>query len=204
MAAVISRADRVLMGVFAGIAAVIGALTVIRAAFRLRLYLLASADGNTPVSLLADASVSDGPTDGEPRIVAGIHPTADLLVDGLDGPTRLLLGVGEGLGALVAVVVAGALAWLFLSLGRGRPFARSLHVLALVAGATLALGSLLAQGIAGFGRMEAAAALNDAGGSFRVGFPFDPMPIVVGFAIMTLALVFRAGTRLQRDTDGLV
>ena len=88
----------------------------------------------------------------------------------------------------------------------GKPFARSLQALALAAGATLALGSLLGLALAGFGRMNAALALNRAldEDRFLVGFSFDPLPVVLGFAIMALAFVFRAGHRLQRDTEGLV
>lgn len=201
----ITRADRITLGVFAAVAALIGLAVLIGGVLRLRLYLVAAGEGGAPLSLVTDAPLPGIPTEGDPRIVFGSYPTADLLVDGLDGGTRALLAIGEGLGALVAVVVAAALAWMFLSLARGRPFAKALYVLSLVAGATLALGSLLGQGIAGFGRMNAALQLNDAGDDlFLVGFTFDPVPLVVGFAIMAFAYVFRAGARLQRDTAGLV
>ena len=38
--------------------------------------------------------------------------------------------------------------------------------------------------------------------AFVVGFSFDWTPILVGFAVMALGFVFRAGARLQRDTEG--
>lgn len=204
-AAGITRADRITLTVFGAVAAVITLVLATGAVFRLRLYAVAAGEGGTPVSLLTDAPIPGVPTDGDPRIVFGVFPTADLLVDGLDGGTRALLAVGEGLGALVSVIVAAALAWLFLSLARGRPFAKALYVLALVAGASLALGSMLGQGIAGFGKMNAALLLNETTDDlFAVGFSFDPVPLVIGFAIMAFAYVFRAGARLQRETDGLV
>ena len=201
----ITRADRITLFVFAGIAGAIGLATLIAGALRIRLYAVAATDGSTPLSLLTDTSVPGVPTDGDPSIRFGVFPTADLLVTGLSDGTRALLAVGEGIGVLVAVVVSATIFWLFLSLARAQPFAPSLHRLTLAAGATLALGSLLGQGIAGLGRMNAAAEVNPvADDLFSVGFTFDPAPIVIGFAIMALAFVFRAGTRLQRETDGLI
>jgi hypothetical protein len=201
----IMRSERVMLLIFAGAAGAIGLVALIAGALRIRLYALASAGDATPVALLTEAQLPGVPTDGDPQIVFGAFPTADLLVAGLSGTTRALLAVGEGLGALVVVVVSAGVGWLFVAVSRGRPFARSLYALALIAGATLALGSMLGQGLSGFGRMNAAVELNPVTGDlFRIGFAFDPAPIVIGFAIMALAYVFRAGTRLQRDTDGLV
>ena len=57
----------------------------------------------------------------------------------------------------------------------------------------------------GFGQMQAATELNPAfDDQLIVGFSFDPLPWLVGFGVMALAVVFQAGTRLQRDTEGLV
>ena len=201
----ITRSDRITLLVFAGIAAAIGLATLVGGALRIRLYATAASDGSTPVSLLTGTSVPGVPTEGDPSIRFGVFPTADLLVTGLSDGTRALLAVGEGIGVLVTVVVSAAIFWLFLSLARARPFAPSLHRLTLVAGATFALGSMLGQGIAGFGRMNAAAEVNPvADNLFSVGFTLDLAPIVIGFAIMALAFVFRAGTRLQRETEGLI
>lgn len=203
----LTRPDRVVLWLFALVAAAFGAATIVRLVAGIRLYVLSAANGETELSLLnAGRSDSDVPTEGDPSILFAAQPTTDLLVRGLDDGTRTLLAVGEGLTALVAVVVSVAITWLFISLARGKPFARSLQALALTAGATLAIGSLLGEAIAGFGRMNAALALNEAIGDerFLVGFSFDPLPLVLGFAIMALAFVFRAGHRLQRDTEGLV
>lgn len=53
--------------------------------------------------------------------------------------------------------------------------------------------------------MMAADELNDALGGIAVpGFSFAPIPIIAGFGILTLAYVFRAGSRLQHETEGLV
>jgi hypothetical protein len=203
----LTRPDRVVLWLFALVAAAFGVATIVRLVAGIRLYVLSAASGETQLFLLNSVhSDGDVPTEGDPSILFAAQPTTDLLVRGLDDGTRALLAGGEVLSALVALVVSVAIAWLFVSLARGKTFARSLQALALTAGATLALGSLLGQGIAGFGRMNAALALNEALGEerFLVGTTFDTLPLVLGFAIMALAFVFRAGHRLQRDTEGLV
>lgn len=203
----LSRADRVVLGIFALVAAAFGALALVRIAAGVRYYVMSASNGETELFLHnALVAPDEYPTEGTPSILFGFEPTTDLVVGGLDAGTRVLLATGEALTALIALVVSVAIAWMLVSLARGRPFARPLQTLTLTAGAVLALGSLLGQGLAGLGRMMAADTLNDALGEerFLVGFTFDPLPVVLGFAIMALAFVFRAGHRLQRDTDGLV
>jgi hypothetical protein len=203
--ATLSRGDRVLFSILAAASAAIGLVSLLSAIGRARLYLLAAADGGTPLSLSTVAPLSEIPGSGSPRIEFGVFPTADLVAHGLTDGTRALLSIGEGLGMLLTIVVGVAVAAFFLSLARGRPFARPLFRLALVAGGTLALGSLVAQLTSGFGEMNAALELNPiADDVFIVGFDVDPAPLVLGFAIMALAAVFRAGSRLERDTEGLV
>lgn len=203
----LTRNDRVLLTIFGVIAGALGALTLLRLVAGIRLYALSASSRETEVALLNQNAALDGlSTPGEPGIVFAAQPTTDLLVRGLDDGTRALLAGGEALSALVAVVVSVGIAWLFLSVARGKPFARSLQALALTAGTTLAVGSVLGQGLAGLGRMNAATALNAALGDdrFVVGSTFDPQPVVLGFAIIALTFVLRAGRRLQRDTEGLV
>ena len=199
------RVDRVVLLIFSGVAAAVGVATLIMGALRIRLYASAIVEGGTPVALLTHSPIPGTPTDGDPQIVFGTFPTADLLVNGLSDGTRSLLAIGEGFGVVVAVVVSGAIGWLLFAISRGRPFAQPLYALTLVAGATLSLGSVLGQGLSGFGKMNAAVELNAVTDDlFLIGFAFDPAPLVIGFAIMALAFVFRTGTRLQRDTEGLV
>lgn len=203
----LARADRVVLWLFAIVAAAFGAATLLRIAAGIRYYVMSASNGETELSLHNELVASDEyPNETTPSILFGVQPTTDLVAGGLDAGTRLMLAIGEGVTALIALVVSVAIAWLLVSLARGRPFARPLQALTLTAGATLALGSLLGQGLAGLGQMMAADALNEALGEerFLVGFTFDPLPVVLGFAIMALAFVFRAGRRLQRDTDGLV
>jgi hypothetical protein len=199
------RADRIILTVVAVAAAAIGAVTLIAGALRIRLYVAATVEGGSPVSLLANAPVPGVPTDADTRIVFGAYPTADLRVTGLSQTTRLLLAIGEGVGVLVAAIVSAVIAWALIAISRGRPFARPLWKLSVIAGATLSIGSLLGQGLAGFGSMNAAVELNAVSDElFGVGFALDLAPIAIGFVIMALAFVFRAGAHLQRETEGLV
>jgi hypothetical protein len=201
----LSRGDRVLFSILAAASAAIGLVSLLAAIGRARLYLMAAADGGTPLSLSTVAPLSEIPGDGSPRIEFGVFPTADLVVHGLADGTRALLSLGEGIGMLLTIAVSVAIAVFFLSLARGRPFARPLFRLALLAGGTLVVGSLIAQVTSGFGEMNAAVELNPITDDlFIVGFDVDPTPLVLGFAIMALAAVFRAGSRLERETEGLV
>jgi hypothetical protein len=198
----LSTADRVALRILAGIAVGIGVIILVTGGYRT--YVLAFAAGETPIELLTQAEVPHD-DDGSPVLVSAEFTNADVLASGLTDGTRALLAIGSGLGTLTGVVIAAAIAILFILLSRGRPFARPLYLFSLIAGATLTLGTMLAQFIAGFGQMGAATELNPgADDVFVVGFEFDPTPWLVGFAVMALAFVFRAGARLQRDTEGLV
>jgi hypothetical protein len=198
-----TRADGITLSVLAGLIfgaaaayLLFGATQVVR--------MIASPQG-TSLELLTSAGVPASAQDGQPALVDGTFTTADVVASGLSGGTRALLLTGAGLGVLTSVVVLGGVAYLIASIARGKPFARPLPVLALIAGATLAIGTLLAQALTVLGQMFAADELNPvADDVFVVGGEFNPTLIFVGIVVMALAFVFRAGTRLQRDTEGLV
>ncbi|MEO8528987.1 MAG: hypothetical protein ABI435_07905 [Pseudolysinimonas sp.] len=199
------RSERVVLAVLSIGAAVLGLVSLIAGILRLRLYLVNATDGATPLELLTDAPLDGIPSAGEPSIVVGGYSSAHLLVRGLTTGTRALLASGELISIVVAVVVSAAIAVLLLFLARGRAFARPLVAVAQISGATLAVGSLLGQGLTGLGMMSAADELNPLHHDlFTVGFVFDPAPIFIGLVIMGLAFVFRSGSRLQRETEGLV
>jgi hypothetical protein len=53
--------------------------------------------------------------------------------------------------------------------------------------------------------MMAADELNPLMGDvFVIGFAIDMTPLLAGFAVLALSLVFSYGIRIQRDTEGLV
>jgi hypothetical protein len=199
----LTRTDGIALSILAGLIfagasvyLLVGAAQVIR--------MLASPDAST-IALLTSSEIPASSNDGQPQLVQGSFTTADVVARGLTGGTQALLATGTGLGFLTSAAVLGGVAYLIATIARGKPFARPLPVLALIAGATLAIGSLLAQGLTVLGQMSAADELNPvAGDVFVVGGDFNPSLIFVGIVVMALAFVFRAGRRLQRDTEGLV
>jgi hypothetical protein len=199
----LTRADGITLSVLAGlIFAGAAAYLLLGAA---RVFRIIAAPGETPLELLTSAEIPVAEYDGQPQLLRAGFASADLVVSGLSGGTRALLATGTGLGVLTSVVVLSGVAYLIASVARGKPFARPLPRLALIAGGTLAIGTLLAQGLTVLGQMFAATELNPiADDVFVVGGEFDWTLIFVGIVVMALAFVFRAGARLQRDTEGLV
>jgi hypothetical protein len=112
------------------------------------------------------------------------------------------LAAGSILSALIGATVAAAVALLLWRLAQGRPFHHTLFGMTLLAGAAMSIGGLLAAFASGFGAMQVA--FDPEGEVFVPGFTLDPSVIAVGAVVLALAFVFRAGTHLQRDTDGLV
>jgi hypothetical protein len=140
-----------------------------------------------------------------------VFPEAVVTADLSDG-ARALLAADEVVSSITAVAVTASVAFVFLRMLQGRPFARSTTNAAYFAGSALALGGLLSQGLGGLGRMVAADEVQaDAGAFLQVAFTVDGMPILVGFAVLAAGLLLELGQRLQsriadleRETRGLV
>lgn len=117
----------------------------------------------------------------------------------------LLLG-SQSLMVIVGAIVTGAIGIVLLRLARRAPFHRSLFAVAVVAGATLSLGSVIALGSHIYGSLKASDRVNELIGSqtFAVDATADPLPVLLGLVVMAMAVVFRSGERLQRDTEGLI
>ena len=162
--------------------------------------------GGGAVALLTDADVPHSdPEPGAAGIVRGTFETARVVAEGLSDGARALLGWGVLTGALTLLLTVGAVVFFLLLLMWRRPFHRALIVATQVAGGALLIGSILSVGLGGLGRMMAATELNPtADDVFIVGFSFDPAPVFAGIAVLALSFVFSYGTRLQRDTEGLV
>jgi hypothetical protein len=197
-----SRAmERGILTLFLAAAAVIGvglAVPAIR-------HVLAVLSAETPVTLLTRAPVPHGAGSGGVSLVAATFDSASVLATGLSDAAKVLLALGAAADALTTILTAGSVALFFLLLMWRRPFHRALIVATQVAGAALLLGGVLSAGLAGLGRMMAADELNAiADDVFVVGFEFEPAWILAGLAVLALSFVFSYGTRLQRDTEGLV
>lgn len=174
------------------------ALPAIRAAIDI-------AAGSGAISLLTEAEVPRAPgTDGA-TLVSATYESARVVAQGLSGQARSLLVLGAAFSALTTLLTVSAVVLFFLLLMWRRPFHRALISATQVAGAALLIGGILSAGLGGLGRMMAADELNPAaGGVFVIGFSFDPAWMLVGVGVLALSVVFTYGTRLQRDTEGLV
>lgn len=139
-----------------------------------------------------------------PAVLAAQAGDVSVTASGIGAGARAALAAGAGLGTVVAVAVAGAIALFLWRLAQGRPFHRSLFGATLAAGAAMSIGGLLSGFASGFGAMQIAFELDPDGDVFVPGFTFDPAVMAAGAVVLALAFVFRAGTRLQRDTEGLV
>ena len=146
---------------------------------------------------------SDAPVD------AG-YETAWIEVANLPAGARWLLWGEQALTTLIGLTIAVAVAWLALALLRGRPFTRTFPwVLAIVAIAIM-VGGIGSQFVGALARSETVAFLGDpqvitgAGGFSAFSFALDLGPIGWGLGIGLVAGAFQIGTRLQRETAGLV
>ncbi|AYF97658.1 hypothetical protein [Protaetiibacter intestinalis] len=194
----VSRVDRVAIWLILAIGALgggfIAGLGFVTAVFRIL------DPARYPVSLLADV-----PVDGGPGIVQVHGDSIVVNADGLAPGTVWALAAGDFFEALTIALVTASFAYVLWRVAQRRPFHRTVQAAALVAGFSLALGGILSQGIGGLGQMMAATDLEPTLGDIVMpGFLFTPTPFVVGFGVMALAYVFRTGTRLQRETEGLV
>ncbi|HLU64115.1 MAG TPA: hypothetical protein VKY66_06255 [Protaetiibacter sp.] len=185
---VLSPADRVAMGVIAGLAGIMGLLAVADGVWRT----IALAVGNGPVELLAFA-----PLPGN----VGDITTATVVSGALaDGP-RTLLVVASIISLVVVIATSGTVVLFLASVARGTPFARILFPALLTTGALMAIGGLLAAGLDGLGRMMAG---GDLGEPYQLAFELPVGPWAFGFVVLAAASVVRVGSRLQRDVEGLV
>jgi hypothetical protein len=186
----VHRADRVALRVLAGIAVVVGAGNL---AFGI-LRTVAAATGSATLPLLASRPLGDGAR------------ATEISVDtvGLSGGVHALHALDVGFGALTATAVALASALLLWSVGRALPFSRLLFRAALATGIVLVFGSMISLAAGGFARMQAAVELHDRVSGVQPGFEVDPSGIGAGFVVLAAAVAIRIGTRLRRDTEGLV
>ena len=126
---------------------------------------------------------------------------------GLDEIVNLVLGTGRGLTIIVALANIDNLkepalnTQTSVSTGRVLLFADSIATLAWAFGVVV-FGSVVSQLLAWWSRV---AIIHDAGGMrFSTAFEFDPLTVTIGLRLTLVALAFRVGERLQRDSEGLI
>ncbi|WP_431796199.1 hypothetical protein [Microbacterium enclense] len=196
-----ARMERGTVVLFAAAGLVMGfalALPAIRAAVDI-------AGGSATISLLTEADVPRTSSSDGAVITSATFDSARVVAEGLSGHARTLLTFGAAFSALTTLLTVSAVVLFFLLLMWRRPFHRALITATQVAGSALLIGGILSAGLGGLGRMMAADELNPAAGDvFVIGFSFDPVWMLVGIGVLALSVVFTYGTRLQRDTEGLV
>lgn len=159
--------------------------------------------GQISLSLLVDGSLPPAADAGTADLVQGSYESASVLISGLSPMPIILWTISGVLSTLTSVVISAAVAHLCWKLLRRRTFDRSVARMAIIVGFVLVLGSIISEGFGGLGRMIAADELG-AGGFWTPGAVVNLTPLMAGFAVLLVALAFEAGTRMQRDTEGLV
>lgn len=143
------------------------------------------------------------------RVLVGGFTTAEVTASGLSIRTRSLLAAGDLIETLVTVALAALIAFACLRLTQGRPFARELPRLLVIAAMVVLVGGLSSQvllqtgGIAATGELIRADAA-PPGIVPASGLALDFWPLWAAVGLGALAVVFRYGNALERETAGLV
>lgn len=157
------------------------------------------------------------------RRVSGGFTEVTLTVEGLDATARVLWAVSQAITWVVPGFVALFVAVTCSRLLSGAAFTPVVAKMAVTTGAVIALGGVAAQVMGDIAGSIASIQLFGAKGggwegdfpgidnvfdawlpsaTLQISFPF--WPIAIGLAFAVLAAVLRYGSRLQRDTEGLV
>lgn len=154
--------------------------------------------------------------------VSGGFGSADVGLTGLTMDVRIFWAISQGLAWLIPGAIAALIAGACSRLRAGRPFAPAMARMASITAIVVAVGgvaSAVLGDIAGYGAATQllsweGAEYPDVRGienaldawlpqaAFELTMPF--WPIAAGLAFAALAAIFRYGSRLQRDTEGLV
>ena len=174
-----------------------------------------------PLKVPNNVSFSEGPL---ANVTGGGIDRATLMISHLGIPSRLLL-IGAAVAiAAVSVVIALTLSRIAAATLRGAPFVPSVARAITIAAVAIVIGGTLSAVLQQWGEWSAgqdalsvtawtAYHVGDATPSlaelgwpapadFTLQIPF--IPLLLGLGLGAVAAVFRAGERLQRDTDGLV
>jgi hypothetical protein len=152
-----------------------------------------------------------------PAVRSAAYESAWIEVAGLPAGPRWMLWAEAALPMVPALILGIGIAWLALALLRGAPFARALPI-ALGVAAIVIVGAGLGTQVAGaiargevvafLGPAETITAHDDGSGPMEgflaFGLSLDLSPIGWGLGIALVSAAFAIGSRLQRDTKGLV
>lgn len=148
-------------------------------------------------------------------------------VSGLSLATRICWAISQGLWWLIPAVIAALIALACRELRAGRAFAPAVAKMAMITAVVVAAGGFAAQVLGDVaGGMAAVETLRWSGASWGTGEAFemlgleDPLaawwpkpgfhielplwPLAAGLGFAALAAIFRYGSQLQRDQEGLI
>lgn len=158
---------------------------------------------------------------GDATVVDGGFTHADLAVDGLSTAARTLWALGQFVGLLVPTAIAALIAVICFQLLRGAAFAPLVAHVAMITAVIVLVGGLASQLLCGVAGSMASNEALTIGGAQITGYPddfdlwtalpqptfmvsVDFWPFAAGLGFAALAAVFRYGSKLQRETEGLV
>lgn len=135
--------------------------------------------------------------------------SADVAFDALPAGARWMLLLEGALPALATIGVCAVAWWLGVSLIRSRPFRATMSTTIGLAACLVVAGGLFGQLTGAIGRAMIIDSLASTDPGIYETFPafrldLDLAPLGWGFALALIAMAFAAGTRLQRETEGLV
>lgn len=168
--------------------------------------------------LLPDVVIDSGPT---AEVAGGGFRVAEVDVAGVSALARGLWTAGQALWSLIPAAIAALIAVACFQLLAGRTFDRILARMSMATAVIVAVGGTTAQLLSDIAGSMASHELFARGSARWTEIPGvdDPLawwpeatlnvtlpfwPIAAGLGLAALAAVFRYGSRLQRDSDGLV
>jgi hypothetical protein len=156
-----------------------------------------------------------GPSILGPKVLQTLHGgSIQLVLQDVPGDALALNTAASVLGTLTTVLVCVAVIMLCWRLLRGVPFAPALTRSVAYMGGLLAVIGLICPVLQGFAKFSIVNSLENVvtiespigKGSldYYIANSIDPLPMVLGLALLLLAAVFAKGAQLQQDTEGLV
>ena len=134
--------------------------------------------------------------------IAGVGGAADSVITGLSGSAVALHTVSTIVGLLTQLALAVLAYRMLIRLRAGRPFGDAAWR-EVAASSAVVLGLGIASQL--FAWWDRVAVIHESGGiMFSTAFVFEPLTVTIGLTLAIVAVAFRSGERLQRDTEGLV
>lgn len=168
--------------------------------------------------LLPGVEIDSGPN---ATVARGGFTSADVAVEGVSGTARALWAAGQALWGLIPTMIAAAIAVACFQLLAGRAFSRTVERVTLATAVIVAVGGFAASVLTDIsGNLASAELFTVTGAAWEeIAGIDDPLrwwpdptwtlelalwPLGAGLGLAALAAIFRYGSRLQRDTEGLV